>query len=213
LPTPGTRISALRELLEERFPPSSRAAVEVWPTGIERVDAAAGGLPQAALTEVVCRAPSCGSQLLLGQLLRHTRERGGRMALIDADDRFDPEFWPESALAALIWVRCSAPEQAVPVADVLARDANFACVAMDLRDTALPVLRRVPPTAWYRLQRAVEQSAAALVVLTSFPLIPSARLRLDLSQSHPLTAQAQERSVLCQSLPVALQRQRLAAAG
>ncbi|HEY3756844.1 MAG TPA: hypothetical protein VGL42_11900 [Opitutaceae bacterium] len=213
MPNSGSRISALRELLQARFPQSSRAAAEVCPTGIEQVDAAAGGVPQAALTEVVCRSPSCGSQLLLGQMLCQVRARGGRMALIDADDRFDPSFWPPPALASLVWVRCSAPEQAVPAADVLARDANFACVAMDLRDTALPVLRRVPPTAWYRLQRAVEQSAAALIVLTSFPLIPSARLRLDLTQSHSLTAQAEERSALCTSLPVLLQRQRLAAAG
>lgn len=213
MPPSGIRISALRELLQERFPQACRTAAGVLPTGIDAVDAAAGGLPRAALTEIVCRAPSCGSQLLLGQVLRSARSRGERMALVDADDRFDPAFWPDESLAALVWVRCSAPEQAVPAADVLARDANLSCLALDLRGTAPAVLRRVPPAAWYRLQRAVEQSAVALVVLTPVPLVPSAQLRLDLSSSHALSAQAQDREALGRSLPAALQRQRLAAAG
>lgn len=213
MPVSGTRISALRELLQERFPQASRAAAAVLPTGIARIDAAAGGVPRAALTEVVCRAPSCGSQLLIGQLLRAARAQGARLALIDADDRFDPAFWPADALRALVWVRCSAPEQAVPVADVLARDANLAGVALDLRGTALSLLRRVPASAWYRLQRAVEQSAAALVVLTPAALVPCASLRLDLARSHGLAAQAEERDVLGHSLAATLQRQRLAAAG
>jgi len=205
-------LSALRELLQQRFPTAPRSAAHALATGVPAVDER-GGLPRAALTEVVCSAPSCGSHLLFGQLLRQARQRGGRVGLIDGTDQFDPTDWPAALLESLVWVRCDSPAAAVPVAEIFARDANLELVVLDLRHAAPAVLRRIPAPAWYRLQRAVEQSDLALLVLTPLALIPSAQLRWTLPRSHRLGDRLRERSDLVSTLTLTLQRQRLAAAG
>ncbi len=205
-------LSALRELLQQRFPTAPRASGHTLTTGVPAVDER-GGLPRAALTEVVCPAPSCGSQLLFGQLLQQARHRGGRVGLIDGADQFDPAEWSSDVLEPLVWVRCAAPESAVPAAEILARDANLELVVLDLRRASPAVLRRIPAAAWYRLQRAVEQSDLAFLAFTPLAIVPSAQLRWSLPHSHHLGDQQRERSDLAATLTVTLQRQRLAAAG
>ena len=69
MPAAPTSLAALRHLLAERFPTLPKSAGRVLPTGIAALDAATGGLPLGAVTEIVCQAPSCGGQLLLGHLL------------------------------------------------------------------------------------------------------------------------------------------------
>ena len=205
-------LSALRELLQQRFPSAPRTGGHAFATGIPALDER-GGLPRAALTEVVCTAPSCGSHLLFGQLLQQARQRGGRVGLIDGSDQFEPAEWGADVLEPLVWVRCAAPESAVPAAEILARDANLELVVLDLRRAAPSVLRRIPAAAWYRLQRAVEQSDLAFLALTPLAVVPSAQLRWALPCSHHLGDQQRERSQLAAALTVTLQRQRLAAAG
>ena len=210
---PSTTLAALRGLLAERFPQAARAAGSVLPTGITAIDEHARGLPRAALTELVCGVPSGGSQLLLGQLLHLTRQRGGRVGLIDGGDSFDPASWPAESLEHLTWVRCHATSEVIPVADLFARDANFELVVIDLRRAAKAELRRIPATSWYRLQRAVEQTDLALLVITPIAVVPSAQLRLGLGRSHHLRDQGEPREALVSALPAKLQRQRLVAAG
>jgi hypothetical protein len=146
-------------------------------------------------------------------MLSQARLRGGRVGLIDGTDQFDPAGHPESALATLVWVRCPNPESALPTAELLARDANLELVVLDLRRASPNGVRRIPAAAWYRLQRAVEQSDLALLALTPLAIVPSAQLRFGLARSHHLADQIRERSELAQTLTVTLQRQRLAAAG
>lgn len=107
------RLAALRQLLAGRFPsaapPSALAdgspAGRALPTGLPAIDEVAGGLPRGAVTEIVCAAPSCGGQLLLGQLLAATRLAHARVALVDGHDAFDPASFPIDLLAHLVWVR------------------------------------------------------------------------------------------------------------
>jgi hypothetical protein len=199
-------------LLQQRFPTAPRTGGHSLATGIPAVDER-GGLPRAALTEVVCTAPSCGSHLLFSQLLQQARRRGGRIGLIDGSDQFDPAEWSSGVLDPLVWVRCAAPESAVPAAEILARDANLELVVLDLRRASPAALRRIPAAAWYRLQRAVEQSDLAFLAFTPQAVVPSAQLRWSLASSHHLGDQQRERSDLAATLTVTLQRQRLAAAG
>jgi hypothetical protein len=206
-------LAALRELLQERFPQAARPPGRAWATGVPAVDELGGGLPRAALTELVCPAPSCGSHLLFGRMLHEARARGGRVGLVDGADQFDPAEWPESDLEPLVWVRCAQLESALPAAELLARDANLELVVLDLRRAALAALRRIPAAAWYRLQRAVEQSDLAFLAITPAALVPSAQLRLVLPRSHQLGDLARDRPALAAALTVTLQRQRLAAAG
>ncbi len=167
-------------------------------------------IPLGAVTELVCTAPSCGSQLWLEQLLLSTRQAGQRAALIDAGDGFDPESFPPELLEHLVWVRCPSLPIALQVTDLLAHDANLSLLVLDLRHSAETELRRTPARTWYRLQRAAEPADLALVVTTSRVVVPSAQLRLQLERSHALDALQAERPELIAQLQPQVQRQRVA---
>jgi hypothetical protein len=201
-------LPALRQLLRERFPTATHGRAEPLRTGLPGIDEAMGGLPRPALTELVCAAPSCGSQLFIGQLLATTRTGAQRMALVDAGDAFDPASWPSGQLEHLVWVRARDAAEAMAAADLLARDANFSALVLDLRHAASAQLRRIPSTTWYRLQRALEPTTLAAVVISPFSLVPSAHVRLQLNGSHTLAALTQERPALGQTLTLTVLRQR-----
>ncbi len=202
-------LADLRRKLAARFPAAPRAAARALRTGLAAVDDAAGGLPLGAVTEIVASVPSCGSYLLLEHLLAATRATRTRVALVDAADSFDPGSFPVDLLAHLVWVRCT-PATAFSAADLLTRDANLGLVVLDLRHTAERELRRTPASFWYRLQRAVEPTDLALVVITPHATVPSAQLRFVLNTSHATTVLEAERPALSTALAPALQRQRLA---
>jgi hypothetical protein len=201
-------LAGLRRQLAERFPTAPRVAARALRTGLAAIDDAAGGLPLGAITEIVCTAPSCGSHLLLEQLLAVTRATRTRVALVDASDSFDPSSFPVDLLAHLVWVRCT-PATALTATDLLARDANLGLVVLDLRDSSERELRRTPASFWYRLQRAAEPADLALVVITPRATVPSAQLRFTLNTSHTATTLALERPALSTALAPRLQRQRL----
>jgi hypothetical protein len=186
-----------------------RAADDAFLTGIPAIDTASGGFPRPGLTELVCSAPSCGSQLLLGQLLQATRAQNLRLALVDGHDGFDPGSWPVPLLAHLVWVRCRQVTEALATADLLARDANFGLLVLDLSRNAFTELRRVPASSWYRLQRAIEPTLLAGLVLTPRPLVPSARLRLELRRPHTFGSLHAPRPGLTLALAPEFLRQRL----
>ena len=207
------KLAALRRLLAASAAPAPDAG-RVLPTGLSGIDDATGGLPLGAVTEIVCAAPSCGGNLLLGRLLAATRARRERIALIDAGDCFDPESFPADLLAHLVWVRCPGPvSRALQAADLLARDANLALAVVDLRLSSTAELRRTPGPQWYRLQRAVEPAELALIIETPFAVVTCARVRLELAVPHDATALDRARPELAASLSPVLQRHRLRAAG
>jgi hypothetical protein len=212
MPVARKSIAELRSDLAKRFPTAPRTVGRTLRTDIAALDNATGGLPIAAVTEIVCATPSCGGHLLLAQLLATTRATQTRVALIDSHDSFDPGSYPEDQRAHLIWVRCSGTAMALQAADLLARDANLGLVVLDLRCAPEADLRRIPGPQWYRLQRAVEPTDLALVVETPRPSVPSAQVRFALTASHPFNALARERPGLVAELAPALQRQRLLAA-
>ena len=98
---------------------------------------------------------------------------------------------------------------ALQAADLLSRDANFGLVFLDLRRAPEADLRRIPGPQWYRLQRAVEPTDLALVVVTPRASVPSAQVRFALETSHPSSAFERERPLLTADLTPALSRQRL----
>ncbi len=213
------KLAALRHLLAERFPAATRPPGRTLRTGLAAIDDATGGLPLGAVTEIVCSAPSCGSQLLLGQLLAVTRATRTRVGLIDAGDAFDPDSFPADLLAHLVWVRCptgipassktTTTAIALQAADLLARDANLGLVVLDLRHAPAADLRRISGPQWYRFQRAVEPTDLAFLVITPRPSVPSAQLRLELNTSHSVAALEVERPMLSAALDPTLNRHRL----
>jgi len=201
-------------MLAERFPSAQRVAGRVLATGLRGLDEpAGGGLPLGAVTELVCAAPSCGGQLVLGQLLAVTRAQRLRVALVDGTDAFDPASFPADQLAHLLWVRGNGEVAAALAAtDLLARDANLGLVVLDLRAAPLIELRRTPPTLWYRLQRAVEGTDLALLVQSPRAIVSSAQLRLELVRPLSPSGLDQERPALLPQLQPVVGRQRLIAA-
>lgn len=209
---PPIELAELRRRLAERFPTAPRTPGRVRATELPQWDKLTGGLPLSALTEIVCAAPSCGSHLLLTQLLSVTRKRRQRVALVDSTDGFDPGSVAADLLVHLLWVRCAGTVPALQATDLLARDANFGLVVLDLRFAPENDLRRIPGPQWYRLQRAVEPTDLALVVFTPRAFVPSAQVRFTLSVSHPPVALERERPALIAQLAPTLQRHRLLAA-
>lgn len=171
------QIIQLRELLAARGLATAARVEERLFAGWPALDAAAGeGLPKGGITELYCAHG--GGALAVAQLLSAAAARRNFLVLVDGADGFDLASVQPAALARLLWVRCRSAAEAIKAADLIVRDGNLPLVLLNLRgcaDTA-----RVPSQAWYRLQRIVEQSGVALLVLTPRPLVPSARVRVTL---------------------------------
>lgn len=179
-------LADLRQLLAARFPTATRRGESLVPTGIEALDhALGGGLPGGAFTELVC-APSGGGGLALAGLITETRKARQRLALIDAANGFSPEDQPPELLEHIVWCRCGGADLSPLwlVADLILRDAHFSAAVLDLRGVPERALLRTPGSTWYRLQRAVEQSSIATLVLSPTPVVPGVRHRFRLASPH-----------------------------
>jgi hypothetical protein len=181
----AAKIVVLRQLLADRFGSAALLSPEqALATGLPALDAI--GLPRAALTEIVPTAPGPNLSLCLYGLL-HAALRGGlRVALIDGRDAFAPTALPQAELNRLLWVRCGAAGEAIKAADLAVRDGNVPLVVLLLALNRADELRRIPATAWHRLQMLAEKSAVALVVFTPRAQIGGARLRIAVDGAFPL---------------------------
>ena len=169
----------LRKLLSERFPhPPTRPATRLF-TGLPLLDEpTGGGLPRGAITELISPGTSSGSASLIHALIRGACRDNYFLALIDGRDSFDPCGLHNGVLQHLLWVRCSKTSDAIKSADLLLRDGNFPLVIVDVVLNAPEELRKIPQTNWYRLQRLVESSPTACLVLTRHGMVASAQLTL-----------------------------------
>ena len=214
MPPPPQTVSALRSLLAVRFPERPRRPCGGVAAAVRPIDEAlGGGLPAGRLTELVSAVPSGGGQTVVARLLEATQAARQRMALIDGADGFAPEAVPAWMLRHLVWVRCRAPEEAFAAADILVRDGNYAAVVLDLRGCAERALRRSPACAWYRLQRAAEGAAAAVLVQTTRPLVPAVPWRLVLDAPLSLADAGAPRDAVADRLAVRTERSHAPAAG
>lgn len=207
MPPPSQTVSALRSLLAVRFPERTRGPRGGVSAAVRPVDdALGGGLPTGRMTELVSAVPSGGGQTVIAKLLEATQAARQRLALVDGADGFAPEAVPAGMLRHLVWVRCRAPEQAFAAADILVRDGNYAAIVLDLRGCAERVLRRSPASAWYRLQRAAEGGSVAVLVQTTFPLVPAVPWRLVLDTPLSLADVGTPRETMADRLAVRTDR-------
>ena len=158
------------------------------PLDVPLVDACLrGGLPRGQLSEL-SGPGSCGRMTLLLQLMSAATQRGEIVALIDTCDRLDVA----SAAAAgvdldrLLWVRGdgrpgtgdqgleTAVDRALKAFNLVLQAGGFSLVAIDLADVPPVRLRQIPFTTWPRVQRVIEGSDTACVLLTPEPLARSA---------------------------------------
>jgi hypothetical protein len=189
-------IVQLRQLLREKFPGLTTRADELsvqrhkgWSTGIIKLDEPlGGGFPRSAISEVIAPRAGCGSALLLLQLLRRAAPQNQFTALIDGRDSFDAASVEQSSLDHLLWIRCHKAEEAMKATDLVLRDGNLQLVLLDLVLNPAAELRKIPAPTWYRFQRILEESAAALIAFTPFALISPAEARVTLRSHFGLRA-------------------------
>ncbi len=161
----------------------------VAPAGVAALDASlGGGFPRGQLCELIGPQSSGRTSLFL-QILAAATGRGELVALVDALDTLDIA----SASAAgidldrLLWVRghvvpnpgmCRdvnprAVEQAVKALMLILQAGNFGCVVLDVAEAPGETIRRLPFTTWLRLQRVLEGSATACILVGTEPMARS----------------------------------------
>ena len=201
----------LRELIQRhQTAPVPRAAARLE-SGIASLDETlGGGLPKGALVEIVSALPGCGASSLLVSLLRKSAAASRWSALIDGHDNFDPASAGEAVLSCLLWIRCRTADEALRSADLLLRDGNLPLVVLDLRGNPDAELRRIPTPQWYRLQRAIEPTGTAALILTPRAMIPCAQARLLLQNRLGLDALEDEQESIVRTMRMELTRNRAA---
>lgn len=195
---PAAKLSALRELLREKFPAEEQKPSGCWPTGFSSVDGAEGGLRRGALTEISA-SPGNGA-LFMDLVLRGVSRAREFAALVDAGDSFDPDGCDGETLSRLLWVRCADAAMAVKAVDLLLRDGNLPVLLLDLQNMSALQLARVPPNTWHRFQRLAEKTAVVCLVFTRRPVVESARVRITLRNTWTLEAQRKRRGELLAAL-------------
>ncbi len=174
------------------------------PMNVPLVDACLrGGLPRGHLSELSGPCSS-GRMTLLLQLMAAATQRGEIVALIDTCDRLDVASATAAGvdLDRLLWIRGSGPGARVPgfgtsndrspdpgsripdpdrdtdralkALNLVLQAGGFSLVAIDLADVPPARLRQIPFTTWPRVQRVIEGSDTACVLLTPEPLARSA---------------------------------------
>jgi hypothetical protein len=140
-----------------------------------------GGLPRGHLSELV-GARSSGRMTLLLQMMAAATSRGEIVALIDTLDRLDVASAAAAGidLSRLLWVRGQenpidrALDRALKAVNLILQAGGFGVVAIDLADVPLAAIRQIPFNTWMRVQRVIEGSDTACVLLASDPLARSA---------------------------------------
>jgi hypothetical protein len=167
------------------------------PMDVPLVDACLrGGLPRGQLSEL--SGPwSSGRMTLLLRLMAAATQRGEIVALVDTCDRLDIASAAVAGvdLNRLLWIRGSGfgpshdrtpdPGSRIPDPDrdidralkalnLVLQAGGFSLVAIDLADVAPVKLKQIPFTTWPRVQRVIEGTDTACVLLTPEPLARSA---------------------------------------
>ena len=209
--------SALRARKLDRTLTTTRPSWEwtdpslLLPMDVPLVDACLrGGLPRGQLSEL-SGPSSSGRMTLLLQLMSAATRRGEIVALVDTCDRLDVA----SAAAAgvdldrMLWIRGdeagdrgleAAVDRALKALNLVLQAGGFSLVAIDLADVPPVRLKQIPFTTWPRVQRVIEGSDTACLLLTPEPLARSAGgLTLSLA-GRSTWAGGSERSRLLQGV-------------
>ena len=147
----------------------------------------AGGLPRGQVSEVVGPASSGRTSVAWAALAAATR-RGESVALIDTCDRFDPPTAHACGmdLSKLLWVRGQAVsktpgtfierviDRAIKSLNLVVQSGVCTLVVIDLIDLPATALGRLPASTWFRVERAIEGSDTAVLILASMPVARSA---------------------------------------
>jgi hypothetical protein len=161
----------------------ARPDLDCAPTGHAGLDARLhGGIPRGQVSELV-GPRSSGRTALTLRMLAAATQRGELVALVDALDMLDVA----SAAAVgvdldrLLWIRglvvanpglCRdlnhrALVQAVRALTLVVDAGNFGVIVFDVGEAPADAIRRLPFTTWLRLQRMLEGSSTACLLVGS----------------------------------------------
>ena len=155
-------------------PPADRLIT----TGVPSLDTAlGGGVPRGQISELV-GAVSSGRTAVLHRLLAQATGQGELAAVVDVRDAFDPAAAAAQGvrLDQLLWVRGeaeSAVSRAIKALNLVVSAGGFGLVVFDAGSVDPRALRQLPFTTWLRVQRVLEGSDTACVLLADAPLARS----------------------------------------
>jgi hypothetical protein len=193
------RAHKLDRTLTSALPASYRDELTIAATNLAPLDGRlGGGFPRGQLSELVGPRSSGRTSLLL-QTLAAATSRGELVALVDTLDAFDVESGAAAGidLDRFLWIRghvvinpgfCRdlnqrALEQAIKALTLVLQAGNFGIVVLDVADAAREATGRLPFTTWLRLQRMIENTQTACVLVGSEPMArSSAGLTLNLGR-------------------------------
>jgi recA bacterial DNA recombination protein len=180
--------SALAKRFGTFSPSREKFRQDTLSTGVKEIDLFSNGLPRGAITEVFGQRSSGRTSLLLAAL-SHATSHEEICALIDTSDRFDPASAAAASteLERLLWVCCKNDvERAFKATDLVLQSGGFGLIVLDMGDVAAQFARRIISSWWYRFRRAIEDTPAALMVISQAPCVRScASLSLELKSSRP----------------------------
>lgn len=176
----AARKAALEDLLRVRClqaeapPLRGETRCRPLPTGIAPLDALlAGGFPPGQVSEIQGPASS-GRTGIARALAAHATRRGALAAWVDPEGRFDPASAAAAGvdLARLLWLRGDtrtprgrALGESLAAVGTLLGSGLFEVTVLDVAGIPAGELCRLPGATWIRLQRLVEATSQALVLL------------------------------------------------
>jgi RecA DNA recombination protein len=179
--------AALRARKLDRTLTTARPVLEpsVAPTEVKALDAGLlGGLPRGQVSEIA-GPRSSGRTTLLLQLLAAATARDEIAAVVDTFDCLDVASAASAGveLERLLWIRGHsmppalfdrAIERALKALNLILQAGGFGVVAIDFSDAPLAALNRIPFTTWLRIQRTIEGTETACLLVAPHPLARSA---------------------------------------
>jgi hypothetical protein len=142
--------------------------LDPFSTGISALDKRlAGGFPRGQTSEIHGPLSSGRMAVALG-VARATTRQGRCAAWLDTADGLDPVSAHDAGvdLSHLLWLRGNRNlTEALKALGVLLCSGLFELVVFDLIGMPLPAIRCLPAATWLRLQRMIEGSPAALLLL------------------------------------------------
>jgi hypothetical protein len=182
-------LQELRKQLREKFPQahaSLEGTARYSPTTVTPFSV--GTFPSGAISEVVPEGSGSALGLLLAGLMGDPAEAVAlsEIILVDGGNGFDPASFTEAACSKLLWLRCTSALEMLRVGELFVKDGNVPFVLLDTVSLPPGELKAVQASVWWRLRQLAERTACRLVVLSPFPLIPCASLRLTLTANVSL---------------------------
>ncbi|MBV9107530.1 MAG: hypothetical protein JO313_16055, partial [Verrucomicrobia bacterium] len=99
--------------------------------------------------------------------------------------------------------------QALKATDLILQDGNLSLGILDFKENSNKELRKISGSTWYRLQRIIEESRCALLVITRYPIVTSAKITLFTKNQLSLNDLSTVRTDLIKSIALEIIHSRM----